>query len=474
MAHWESALADAPSVLELSTDHPRPPLQTLRGRSLTFELDAELAAELSALARAERTSMYGLLMAAFQTLLFRYTEQDDLVVGSPVAGRNDARFERVVGHFVNMIVLRGRLRRRSAFRELLAATREAVVNAIEHQDYPFPLLVERLDPARDASRPALFQVCFAYQRAPKLDALNGFMVGAAGLPPLDLGGLSLEPFPLSQQQGQFDLSLWMAEAGGILHGELKFNEDLFDERTIARLAGHFETLLRGIAEAPDRRLSELPLVADDERALVLDEWNRTQRPYRREACMHHLFEDQVERTPDAPAVSSAERGYTYAELEQRANRLAHQLRALGVGPRSLVAVFVDRSPDTVVAVMAVLKAGGGYVPLETHYPPARLEFIISSLAINVAITETGAPRAPPGARRAVARAPGLRRRARRRAATGGARAEAGAHRGGARGAAATRAPTAGRAPRTPRTSSSPPARPARPRASWCATGPRST
>ncbi|HUP32601.1 MAG TPA: amino acid adenylation domain-containing protein [Gaiellaceae bacterium] len=384
---WEERLEGMPPVLDLPADQPRPPLHSQRGRAVRFELDRESSMALVRLARAEGTTTFVVLLAAYQALMHRYTGQDDLGVGTPVAGRSDARFRELAGHCVNMAVIRARFGADTSFREHLAATRKAVAEAMKNEDFPFSQLVGRLGVQQDPSRSPLFQTCFILQQSPLID-LNSLVFDVDTGAPSPVGGLLFEPFPIWVQQGQFDLSLWMARIAGRFHGELKFRDDLLERATVDRLAHHYEVLLRGIIADPDAPVSRLPLLDDAERSLVVDEWNETAHPYQRDACMHELFEEQAERTPDAVAVASADRSLTYAELEERANRLAQKLRSLGVGRGSLVALFVDRSPDTIVALLGILKAGGGYVPLETHYPPARIQFIVESLGVRVAVSES--------------------------------------------------------------------------------------
>jgi amino acid adenylation domain-containing protein len=385
--YWEERLAGMPPVLDLPADRPRPPLHSQRGRAVRFALDRETTTALVKLARSERTTSFVVLLASYLALMHRYTGQDDLGVGTPVAGRSDARFRELAGHCVNMAVIRGRFAEDTSFRELLAETRKAVADAVKHEDFPFSQLVGRLGVQQDPSRSPLFQTCFILQQSPLVD-LNSLVFDLDTGAPIPVGGLEMEPFPCWVQQGQFDLSLWTARIAGRLLGELKFRDDLFEQATVERMAHHYEVLLRGIAADPDAPVSLLPLLDDAERSLVVDEWNETARPYRRDACLHELFEEQAERTPDAVAVASADRSLTYAELEQRANRLAQKLRSLGVERGSLVALFIDRSPDTLVALLGILKAGGGYVPLETHYPAARIQFIVGSLGIRVAVSES--------------------------------------------------------------------------------------
>jgi amino acid adenylation domain-containing protein len=386
--YWEQRLAGMPPLLDLPADRPRPPMHSQRGRAVRFALDREATTGLVRLAREEGTTSFVVLLAAFQTLMHRYSGQDDLGVGTPMGGRGGPGFRELVGHCVNMAVMRAHFGAETSFRELLAETKRAVAEAVEREDFPFSQLVGRLGVQQDPSRSPLFQVCFIFQQSPLID-LNSLAFGLDLGHPIEVGGLQLEPFPLWAQQGQFDLSLWTARIAGRLHGELKYRDDLFDQSTAERIARHYEVLLRGIVADPNAPVDRLPLLDEAERALVVEECNHTQREYRRDMCLHQLFEEQAERTPDAVAVESAERSLTYGELERAANRLAHELRTLGVERGSLVGLFVDRSTDTVVALLGILKAGAGYVPLETHYPPARIQFIVESLGIRVAVSESG-------------------------------------------------------------------------------------
>ncbi len=384
---WEQRLAGMPPVLELPTDRPRPPMPSQRGTPLRFELDRELTTAIVKLARKQKTTTFVVLLAAFATLMQRYSGQDDLGIGTPTAGRGQARFRDMAGHCVNMAVVRSDFGDDPSFAEHLARTRNAVADVMAYEDYPFSEVVGRLAPPPDPSRSPIFQVSFIFQVSPLID-LNGLAFNLDLGRPIAAGELVLEPFPFFAQQGQFDLSLWTAKVAGKLHGELKYSDDLFEEATAARMARHFETLLAGIVADPDRPLSQIALLDEAERALTVDAWNDTARPQRADVAMHQLFEEQMERTPDAVAVASAERSLTYRELEERSNRIAHRLRSLGVERDSLVAVFMDRSPDMIAAVLGIHKAGAGYVPLEPHYPPARVQFILSSLGIGVAVSET--------------------------------------------------------------------------------------
>ncbi|HEY0174085.1 MAG TPA: amino acid adenylation domain-containing protein [Pyrinomonadaceae bacterium] len=386
--YWRERLGGELPTLDLPTDRPRPPAQTFRGASHAARLDAGLARRLKALERESGATLYTLLLAAFQVLLSRHTGQDDVVVGSPAAGRGRAADAGVVGYFVNPLVLRADLSGDPTFGELLAQVRRTVLDAFAHQDYPFPLLVQRLQPERDQSRPPLFQAMFVLQQtaALRLEGVAAFALGEEGAR-MRVGGLNMESVALEHRVAQFDLSLAAAVAGDELLVSWEYNTDLFDAATVGRMAGHFETLLRGIVEDPGRRLSELPLLTGAEERRLLVEWNETAADYPRGRCLQQLFEEQAERTPDAVALVFDEERLTYAELNARADRLANYLRSLGVGAEALVGVMSERSREMVVALLGVLKAGGAYVPLDPAYPAQRVSFMLEDAQVKVLLTQ---------------------------------------------------------------------------------------
>ncbi|OLP20313.1 hypothetical protein BST81_00820 [Leptolyngbya sp. 'hensonii'] len=386
--YWQQQLEGELPILDLPTDRTRPALQTDRGGSHPLVLDRELTQSLKALAKAQGVTLYMLLLAAFQTLLHRYSRQDDLLVGSPVFGRNKPEFANLVGDFVNMLPLRADLSGNPTFTELLVRVRQMVLGALEHQDYPFALLVEQMGGQRDASRSPLFQVTFDLQRLQSFGELADLFVPGATTARVNLGGLILEPFPMAQQEGQFDLTMQLVEVNDTLPGVLKYNADLFDAATIARMIGHFQTLLQSLLADPQQRLSELPLLTPVERQQLLVEWNPAGMAASPHQCLHHLFEAQVARTPDAIAVTCGDQHLTYQQLNQRANQVAAHLQHLGVGPESLVGLCVDRSLDLVVGIVAILKAGGAYVPLDLMYPAERLAYILQDAQISILLTQT--------------------------------------------------------------------------------------
>ena len=378
LAYWKRQLAGMPPLFELPADRPRPALQTFRGATLPLVLPAGATAGVQALSRRERATPFMTLLGVFMVLLHRYTGRTDLAVGSPIANRGRSELEGLVGFFVNTLVLRGDLSGDPGFRELLARVQSLAAGAYAHQDLPFEKLVEELEPERQLSHAPLFQVMFVLQNAP--------------VPELVLPGLRLAPLAARSGTSKFDLSLYLWEGGPELAGHFEYNTDLFEPATIARLADHFVRLLEGVIAGPELRVSELPLLAPAERHLLLVEAGDTAPSFRVDpACtrLHHPFAAQAERTPDAVALVAGEERLTYRELDGRANRLSHRLRALGVGAESMVGIAMRRSGDLVVAILATLKAGGAYVPLDPEYPGERLAFILEDCRAPVLVVDAG-------------------------------------------------------------------------------------
>ena len=384
-AYWQKQLAGELPALHLPTDRPRLAVQTYEGVSHTLALSESLSQKLKELARAEGVTLYTLLLAAFQVLLHRYTAQEDILVGSPLAGRSRAEFAGIIGYFVNPVVLRADLSGNPPFKTFLRQVRHTVLAALEHGDYPFALVVERLQPARTPDRSPLFQVAFVLDKPPTLP-------GGSETPRLAneegvAHGLVLGTITGGQRGADFDLDLRILEDERAFSTTWRYNTDLFDSATIARMAEHFLVLLEGIVTHPDRQLSELPLLTETERYQLLTEWNATQADYPQEMCMHQLFEAQAEQTPEATAVVFEAASLTYRELDQRANQLAHHLQTLGVGPDVLVGICMERSLEMVIGLLGILKAGGAYVPLDPEYPKERLAFMITDAAVSVLVTQ---------------------------------------------------------------------------------------
>jgi amino acid adenylation domain-containing protein/non-ribosomal peptide synthase protein (TIGR01720 family) len=377
-AFWQKELAGELPTLNLHTDRPRPTLQTFRGASEPLRLDAQLTAQLKALALANDATLFMTLLAAFNVLLYRYTGQEDLLVGSPTAGRHSAQFASTVGYFVNPVVVRTSPHGALSFAEFLQQVRHTTLAAFAHQEYPFALLVKQLQPERDPSRSPLFQAMFTLNKAQLSgeEAMGAFSLGEAGAR-MNLGGLPLESMRLEQRIAQFDLSLTMVGIEDELSASLEYNTDLFDPATIKRLLKHFQTLLKSVAADPLERLDRLSLLSASERRLLVDEWSGSVADPAPALLVHQLFEQHVERHPKKNAVVFESARLNYDELNTRANKLAHYLRRRGVGVDVPVAICVERSLEMVVAVMAVLKSGGAYVPLDPRYPRERLAYMLA-------------------------------------------------------------------------------------------------
>jgi len=373
LAYWRQQLADAPRLLELPTDRPRPPTQAHRGAHQHTFFPNPLTRALHELSRREGATLFMTLLAAFQILLARYTGQDDIVVGSPTANRTRVETEELIGFFVNMLVLRTNLSGDPTFRELLQRVREVALGAYARQELPFEKLVEELRPERTLNHSPLFQVVFHLRNVPqKL---------------VNLPHLQMEVLRYESGTAQFDLTLALRETPDGLEVEVEYNTDLFDAATITRMVGHYQTLLEGLVTNPDASIATLPLLTPAERQQLLVEWNTTQRGYPDKQCVHQLFEAQVERTPEAVAVVYEEQQLTYRELERRANQLAHYLQRLGIGPDVLVGLCVERSLEMAVGILGILKAGGAYVPLDPTYPQERLAFMLQDTDAPVLLTQ---------------------------------------------------------------------------------------
>jgi amino acid adenylation domain-containing protein len=375
LAYWRERLGGAPPLLEVPTDRPRSAATGERGRSRPFTLSAGLVAGLRELGRAEGATPYMVLLAAWQLLLAKYSGQEDVVVGSPIAGRTRTELEGVIGFFANTLALRTDLSGDPAFRELLGRVREGVVGAQAHQEVPFERVVDELGIERSLTHTPLFQAMFAYQNTERGE--------------LRMGALEAEPVGGGAELAPFDLTLSLFESPGALAGSLVYRAELWEDAGMERLLEHFRVLLEAVAAEPGRRVSELELLGGAERARVLEEWNATAAELPAERCVHALFAEHAARNPGAPALVGPEEALSYGELEARANRLARHLRGLGVGPEAVVGVCLERSPELVEAVLGVLKAGGAYLPLDPSYPAERLAYMVRDAEPRVLITREG-------------------------------------------------------------------------------------
>jgi amino acid adenylation domain-containing protein len=373
LAYWTSQLQDAPATLDLPTDFPRPPVQSNKGRSERIELDADLARQLRKLAGRHGVTLFMTLLSAFKTLLYRYTGQQEIVVGSPVSGRTQAETEGLIGCFVNTVALRSRIESQLSFSELLQQIKKLTLDAYAHQDVPFDRTVEALAPERDLSRSPVFQVLFAFQNE-RLSRVH-------------LGESVLEVCKADAGSARVDLTLLLENTESGIAGAFEYNTDLFEAGTIQRMIGHYQTLLAGIAGGPELSIGSLPLLSHAERQQLLVEWNGTQREYPRNQGVHELFEEQAARTPGKIAVEYGEQQLSYGELNRRANQVARYLRKLGVGVETRVGLCMRRSLEMITALLGIVKAGGAYVPLDVEYPAERLRFMIEDAQIGVLVTE---------------------------------------------------------------------------------------
>ncbi|MBE9065564.1 amino acid adenylation domain-containing protein [Leptolyngbya cf. ectocarpi LEGE 11479] len=373
LTYWTSQLAGVPTLLELPSDRTYPAIRTAQGRTEKFVVDPTLALQLKTLAQRQQVTLFMLLLAAFGTLLFRYSEQQDMVIGTSIANRTRPEFEPLIGFFVNTLALRLQFQEISTFQDLLDQVRQVSLGAYEHQDLPFAHVVEALDLERSLSHSPLVQVMFLLQNASSEQ--------------LELPGLTLSSLEFEETRARFDLTLSVQETAAGLQGQWEYSTDLFEAETIRRMIVHFHTLLEGIVDNPQELLDQLPLLPKPESQKLLKEWNDTAVDYPKERCIHQLFEAQVEKTPKAVAVEFNTQQLTYEVLNQRANQLARYLQTVGVGPEILVGICVERSLDMIVGLLGILKAGGGYVPMDPSYPKKRLIYMLQDSAASVLLTQ---------------------------------------------------------------------------------------
>ncbi|HEY9811290.1 MAG TPA: amino acid adenylation domain-containing protein [Halomicronema sp.] len=381
LSYWRQQL-DGISALNLPIDRPIPAVQSYRGCRKFLQFPKQLSQDLETLSQQRKVTLFMTLLAAFKILFYRYTQQEDIAIGSPVANRNRIEIEPLIGFFVNSLVLRTDLSGNPTFLELLQRVKQTALGAYAHQDLPFEKLVEELHPERHLNQNPLFQVVFALQNAP--------------MKALELPGITLSPQQLNVGTTRFDLefhlwestphnNLWVEDGGGI-SGFVIYSTDLFDETTITRMLDHFQILLEGIVKNPEQRLSELPVLSKKEQHQILIEWNQTQADFPKNLCVHQLFEIQAKQRPDALALVFGEEKITYKELNQRSNQLAHILQKKGVTAESLVGLFVGRCVDLIVGMLGILKAGGAYLILDPIYPSERLNFMLEDAQISLLLT----------------------------------------------------------------------------------------
>ncbi|WP_431479914.1 non-ribosomal peptide synthase/polyketide synthase [Pseudomonas simiae] len=376
LEYWQARLGDEHPVLELPTDRPRPAMPSYQGTRHDFAINPQLAAQLRTCAQKHNVTLFMLLLGAFNVLLHRYTGQGDIRVGVPIANRNRTEVEGLIGFFVNTQVLRTELTGQTLVTELLQSIKEHALGAQAHQELPFERLVEALKVERSLSHTPLFQVMYNHQ--PVVADIAGVSTAS---------GLELALVEWQGRTTQFDLTLDTYEKSGTLHAALTYANDLFDALTIERMAGHWIRLLQAMVADGTQRIGELPMLAADEQQLLVHAWNQTAEAYPTERGIHHLIEDQVQATPDAPALVFGTTTLTYAQLDARANQLAHALREKGVAPDVLVGICIERSIEMVVGLLAILKAGGAYVPLDPEYPQERLAYMIEDSGIQLLLSQ---------------------------------------------------------------------------------------
>ncbi|MFN6470894.1 MAG: amino acid adenylation domain-containing protein [Nostoc sp. SerVER01] len=373
LAYWKAKLGGKIETLELPTDFPRPAIAGYQGATVSFTINREVSDRLQKLCESQGATLFMGLLGVFSTLLMRYSGQQDLLIGTPIANRNHKQIEELIGFFVNTLVIRTDLTGNPDFNTLLLRIKEETLQAYAHQDVPLEKIVEELHPERNLSHHPLFQVMFVLQNAPMGN--------------LELPNLSLIPLELEQVTAKFDLTLLMIETEAGIQGTWEYRTDLFNVTTINRMVGHFKTLLESIVVNSKQRITELPILTATEQNQLLVDWNQTQVEYPQDKCLHQLFELQVEKTPHAIAVVFENENMTYEELNRRANKLAHYLHSVGVKSDVLVGICVERSLEMIIALLGILKAGGAYVPIDSAYPQERINFILEDAQTPVLLTQ---------------------------------------------------------------------------------------
>jgi amino acid adenylation domain-containing protein len=373
LAYWTRKLADCPLVLKLPTDYPRPTIANWHGATEEIVLDSAALDSVKTLAKSENCTLFMVVMAAFQALLWRYSDQESIVVGTPVAARNDIELESMVGLFVNTLVFRSDFSKNLTFRELMRQVREFALDSYPHQDLPFERLVESLVPQRSLDIHPIFQVMFTFQNIPKQI--------------FEIPGLVIKEIAFESGIAKFDLSVEVWDDGQ-LHSQFEYRTDLFEKSTITRMLGHFENLLRQAVKNPDSLVGELEIMSAEEREQVLMDWNCTAADYPRNLTIPEVFETRAERAPNATALICEDQRWTYSALNEAANRLARVLLSTGVSGNSLVGVFLQRSPEMVIALLGILKAGAAYVPLDPSYPAERNRLLIRDAALSAIVSHS--------------------------------------------------------------------------------------
>ena len=386
--YWKNRLEGEMPVLNLPTDHPRRSIQTYKGATLSVQTPAELARRLKDIARDRRTTLNAVLTAAYQVLLHRYTDQDDLIVGTVTAGRPHADFAGILGYFINPVALRTDMSGNPSFENLLTQTGAVIRGALGNQNYPFDCLVERLQLRRDSSIHPVFQSMFVFQEAPRqyAQSIDALSLGISGSQ-ISMGELSMESVAVDQQASQFDVTMRVAETEDELTVTVEYNTDLFESDTITRFLNHFTQLLKGISDDPKCRILDLPFVPDEERKCLLD-WAGGDEKHAQKQCLQHRVERIAEIMPDAIALQMEGQQWTYSALNQRANEIAYKLLSCGVKPEVPVGLYVERSCDMIIGILSIVKAGGMYVPLDSEAPEERITFMLKDSGLKILLTQS--------------------------------------------------------------------------------------
>jgi len=385
---WKGQMAGELPVLNLPYDRPRPKLLEFNGKSKSFVLGKVLTKKIKNLAKSEGATLFMLLLAAYFILLHRYSGQDDILVGTPTFGRNQPEYARTVGLFINQVPVRVNHIDNPSFSDFLSRIRRTTLEVLDHANYPFVMMADNFWRHRERNVSPICQVEFILQKPQQSDDLLGLLKSEGVRGTIDFGGLKLEYYPLNQQEGQLDLTLEMVESDSDLLGNIKYNSDLFDDATAEKIVNHFRQLLASIVTDPSRKISSLPIMTERESHRILVEWNSTKAVFPGSACVHELIEARAKETPKAIAVEHDSAGLTYEEMNRKANQLAHYLESLGVGPNIIVGVCLERSFEMIIALIAVLKAGGAYLPLDPSYPKSRLTFMLEDARVRVLLAQS--------------------------------------------------------------------------------------
>lgn len=375
LSYWKQKLATIPLLHQLPSDRPRPATQSFSGGTELFQLDRELTEQLKQLSQRAGCTLFMTLLAGFAVLLSRYSGQDDIVIGSPIANRNRTEIEGLIGFFVNTLVLRFYLSKNPSFEEFLIQVRETTQEAYDHQDLPFEMLVEALQPERHLDRHPLVQIIFAFQNAPSAS--------------WDLPGVRVEKIEtgLGLDSLSLDLEIHLSEVGGTIEGYCCYSRDLFDGETISRLMTHFRNLLKNIAKNPQQSVALIPFLTSDEQQQLLKDWNNNKKDYGCNQCIHQLVEEQAALNPEAIALVFENQSLTYRQLNEKANQLAHYLREMGIKTETLIGLSIERSLEMIIALLGILKAGAAYLPLDPEYPPERLHFMLEDSQAFLLLTQ---------------------------------------------------------------------------------------